>query len=540
MLEEIERQIANNGISDFSTFRVTWKDVINHIKTKQDFKTLFVKAAKGRDFTTQQDSYAKSLLYDQFARRLKRERSLENLGLVNLVYPSFDNLTLPDEAKELGINLAEWKDLLKISADYILRHQFHFDFDESMYLFSTNFYRPQLIYPHNSNIVNAKKWTLFDPKSKTQSRLILLICAGLGKEWHDKENIDAKKQDQLNDLLLKIWNTLKSTILKEDNGGYKIDFIEKTCFELAGKEFLCPVSKRLLDKNFRGYTPWIKGNLTFENLENYYINQNIEIQFPVFPHPEQLNEKNDKVPRNVIENWLDENSIEAREKGLWNNLHERVFGYEKLFLAGEHSAQQKKGRLKDLEKQFEDGEINILSCSTTMEMGVDIGGISAVVMSNVPPMPANYLQRAGRAGRRSENKSLALTFCAPNPIGLRTMNNPKWALEHKIAPPILKFDSNNIVERHINSLLFGLFIQSNQNAGLNIKEKIQNFFFDDAPNIGENFMNWIYNVDVRLYHQQIKDLVKGTEFENTDHSQLKMKVYDNFMKVKNNVQKQIV
>ena len=45
-LEEIERQIANNGISDFSTFRVTWKDVINHIKTKQDFKTLFVKAAK--------------------------------------------------------------------------------------------------------------------------------------------------------------------------------------------------------------------------------------------------------------------------------------------------------------------------------------------------------------------------------------------------------------------------------------------------------------------------------------------------------------
>lgn len=52
----------------------------------------------------------------------------------------------------------------------------------------------------------------------------------------------------------------------------------------------------------------------------------------------------------------------------------------------------------------------MLSCSTTMEMGVDIGGISEVVMNNVPPKSANYLQRAGRAGRRSESKALALTF----------------------------------------------------------------------------------------------------------------------------------
>lgn len=65
-----------------------------------------------------------------------------------------------------------------------------------------------------------------------------------------------------------------------------------------------------------------------------------------------------------------------------------------------------------------------------MEMGVDGEIYLSVVMNNVPPHPANYLQRAGRAGRRSSRGTIAYTLCKTDPHNQRPtrFKQPKWPL----------------------------------------------------------------------------------------------------------------
>ena len=544
-IDDIKAMLSGHSSESRDSSRSSWSEVIEHLIKQDGLKVLYRNNIKGVDYKNDVHSYAKSLLMDQLARRVGRERSLENIGLINLVYPSIENCPLPEIGEKLGLNKVEWNALLVIAVDYIIRYGFHFILDESIYKYSSRFWRSGSIHPNETDKSEVNKWSIFS-KGGALARLPVLICAGIG--WHDKETITTVQEDQLNELLAKMWRILQQKILtRQEDEGYKLDLEVMSKIQIAEKQFLCPVTQRLINTTFRGYSPWIKDPLIPENIKGFKVNDQSVFEFPIYDYPFNLNENNEPVALEDRKKWINDNSKEAKKKGYWNDLHERIYDFGKLFLAGEHSAQQDNSRLSQLEGQFEAGEINVLSCSTTMEMGVDIGGISAVVMSNVPPKPANYLQRTGRAGRRKEQKSMALTFCAPNPIGMRTMNNPKWALEHQIASPNLNFESLPIAMRHVNSMLFGVFVRSihNTQKGMSIRERLEEFFFSADSNMGETFLKWIEKINsldeiqIKAIKRELKMLIKDTLLEGTPSEGLIKEVIKNFKGLVEHTQKQL-
>lgn len=125
----------------------------------------------------------------------------------------------------------------------------------------------------------------------------------------------------------------------------------------------------------------------------------------------------------------------------------------------EHTAQLERKQAKEYQIDFKNKKINILSCSTTFEMGIDIGGLETVFMRNVPPTPANYVQRAGRAGRRKDSAAYILTYCGTGSHDYTYFSEPEKMISGIIKPPCFNVLNKKIIIRHLMATSLGYFFR---------------------------------------------------------------------------------
>lgn len=146
----------------------------------------------------------------------------------------------------------------------------------------------------------------------------------------------------------------------------------------------------------------------------------------------------------------------------------------------EHTAQWNSDEAAKIQQRFVDGELNALSCSTTFELGVDVGDLQAVLLRNVPPTTANYVQRAGRAGRRTDSAAFVLTFAQRRSHDLSYYAEPERMVSGRVRVPYIVLDNEKIIRRHAQAVLLAAFFRKYARSG-GYCGSVGEFFDPQAP-----------------------------------------------------------
>lgn len=210
-------------------------------------------------------------------------------------------------------------------------------------------------------------------------------------------------------------------------------------------------------------------------------------------------------------------------EALATNHYRRIFSAARdgpvPLTACEHTAQLGAKLATEYQIAFQDGhngesdvgQINVLSCSTTFELGVDLGDLEAVFLRNVPPSPANYQQRAGRAGRGIGSAAFAVTFAMPQSHDEHYFSQPSQMIDGLIRPPRIDLRNDTIFSRHVHAVLLAEFVRGWQKSHGETITQIGQMLTPKAAGGSAPFDTFLADLPqaIRANSQGIDELIPG-------------------------------
>lgn len=486
---------------------IAWSDMRSRLAGSDEVRKWMREVWQLRDSRFRNDTaaFAQFLMLRELARRPRRANTAETLGLVRLHFPAIERVrNLPEPLATAGFALGDWHDLLHVIIDMVARANLAVRIDDAdLHWITSQGWRKELLpFGQAKQVQSEIAW----PRAggSGAGNLVLILEKALRVDRTDPQG-----RALINEVLEQAWTALSALFSDPTQPGYALSF-DKAHVAPVTKAFLCPVSRRILARTALGFSPYgHREHLgTADRKPQPLTLPTLPSTFPT-----------DDEARLIIEDWLrcDLEVASLREQGVWTALHDRAASLSPYTRSAEHSAQQPPARLRRFEAEFKAGEINVLNCSTTMEMGVDIGSVSAVMMTNVPPALANYRQRVGRAGRRKQGFATSLTYTRDTPLDREAFRDPETYLNRETRAPQVRLDSRRIVQRHVNALLLARWFASE--GGEALKAQTGDFFGcpegigadrPERPPV-ENCLAWLRAPETELeLAGEVSDLVRST------------------------------